>query len=372
MKYIYLFLFFLLTYCANSQEWDLIQGVNYLTNPVVIEDTLMGFNHFQDFVIFKNKKWDTIDYKTILIESVSDTVLKNQINALGISYSNFFNDFNNGKWIVLSGASDSFRSFIFFDNENKINVYDTYKQIDSINDTKINKVYYISFSNDSVPYFILSNKTERTSFVSLCKLQNNKIIEINKHYSPSSGSSSKSICFDSKNNFWLNNNDSLFYYSNDTISKSFSSSDFPKTNSLQGGLITKVCVDKSDKVYAVSNLFGIYIYDNNNWAVDSLFSTNCFAVSLMWHDNEFQNMELDSKGNLWLYHIMPFLYKRDKAGIWSKYIIPNASSMMENVGSGKCNGYVYDAILIDSKDRIWIYGIYIWKYWIYSPYEGDK
>jgi hypothetical protein len=371
MKKIFIFLLFLFPFDSNSQNWELIPALSWFTNPIILGDTLIGINDYKSLAVFKNKKWDTIDYKTTLIESVSDTIVKERIISFNASLSKIYLDNNNNKWTVLKGESDFFSSFIFFDNGNTIKIFDSYRQIDSSNDTKINNVYFIGFTNDSIPYFIMNNKVERTTCVSLCKLQDNKIIEIHKHYNSAHGSSSKGICFDSKNNFWFNNSDSLFYYSKDTISKRFALKDFPKTDYVQGGFITKVCIDANDKVYAVSSLFGLFFYENNIWILDTMFSANCFAVSLMWHDDEFQSMELDSKGNLWFYHIMPFLYRRDKTGIWSKYIIPNASCSLENVGAGKFNGYLFDSIIIDSKDRIWLFGISTGKYWIYLPDEGE-
>ncbi len=369
MKKLYFILIFIMI-CnpLNSQQWELIEGRSLFCNPMIEGDTLIGINEDEWLVSYKNRAWDSINYMQKLLESIEDTNIKKDRIANARCINSFYKDKNHNTMFIFDYSSIFTKTdMIFYDYGTKILNYEYYKQIDSVNPTKIYHVYFVDFDKNNCPYFIISNLNERVDYVSVCKMEDNRIIEINKHKSSSYGSSSKRICFDSNNGYWVNVNDSLFYYENDEVSKRFGLEDLPKSDYIQGGFFTKVVTD-SDITYVMTSQLALYTYQNNTWSFDSTFAFYQLTATLNAHDDEFQNINLDSQGCLWLYHSsQPFLFKRDKSLIWEKYLIPSARTNIDYGSGTDPNGAKYESNVIDSKDRIWLFTNWNGKYFIFTP-----
>lgn len=367
-KFSFLLFVFMICVPLNSQQWELIEGRSFFVNPMIEGDTLIGINEGEWLVSYKNRAWDSINYKQKLLESIDDTILYKNVIASEPYLNEIYRDNNKDNWSILHyNAIFAGKDIVLHDDYNKIRYYNYYKQLDSTNLTQIYSVFHVNFDKNNCPYFIISNVNERVDYVSVCKMENNQIIEINKHKSSSYGSQSKRICFDNKNGFWVNVNDSLFYYENDKVSKRFKLADLPKSDYIQGGFFTKVVTDE-DITYVMTSQLALLTYKDNTWIFDSTFAFYQLTSTLSAHDDEFQNIFLDTKGCVWLYHSsQPYLFKRDKSYNWEKYIIPSSCSLRDRGAGCSSDGTNYEIILLDSKNRIWIYNNWNCKYLIFSP-----
>ena len=346
-----------------ANDWEILNGLDLFRSPYTVGDTLYGLLGYSTLANYKNKKWEKYDIKSFLFESIQDSTKKANIKKISPPINNMFVDKNNKQWFLLGKQNVYFTSYIFSYDGTNVEFYDSYLQKDSANETILGNLCYLAFDNNNVPYISVKSKYSENNYI--CKLENNKFKEINQH--STYYVTCKGIYFDSKNNFWEIINDSIYYYINDKVSKGFRVADFPKTDGVMGGILTKLCIDKNDKVYAITNILGLYVYDDEKWSLDTLLNTYICATTPAFTDNKnFNNIYLDSKDNLWAHVTLPFLFKRDKLGNWTKYLIPCTNTTVDFGASS------FDYIYLGNKDRIWLYSFYEGNFLVFTPTIGKK
>ena len=365
MKSLYYFLIFISTAITlKGSSFEIIpnQFKNVLTEsitcPFIVNDTLYSYD-FNNYLIksYKNKKWCTEIYYDSIISKINNQAIIEKINTLSKYLFGIKKDKSGNLWLYT-------RDYILKYNGLITKCYDSFYIPDSSLTSSISFIYSLDLNNYEVPYIIIKSPNDSYQDF-ICKLENDTFKVKNLH--SSQVNIPKQVYFDSKNNFWETAGSVLNYYEDDKIIKTFSMSEMPKTEQLQGGYFTKICIDSKDKVYAVSNLLGIYIYENEKWSIDDYISSRQYAIRPDFEeDKSFDRMAIDSKDNLWINGTMfsSSLCKLNKDGIWSEILLPN----LPNYIFVEYEIYVhYDEMLIDYKDRIWLFYASPYRCIVYTP-----
>ncbi len=350
-RFIMFAMFLIIPISAKSEKWEVLRGINYFTNATsvwdsqnfTVDDTLCAYD------IRKGKLWKYIDRKWSakndlrkdLLDACSDTTLINIVNHPKFMINHIDYDKNKDMWLscsIQTGIGLSSKTcYLLRKTKSGISKHEKFYRTDSNRYEAITDIANVSFDNNNVPYVLCSSVftsiTENKNIYinNILKIENDSFRLIKSLPTETLTLDNKGVIrFDSKNNFWLANVSSLYYFVGDTLSRRFGIGiddyDLPQdyNDIVNVGAFVNIFLDKADNLTAVSNSDAIYTFSNNAWSLDTTASAFIRAVKLASSMAlTAETVQMDTMGNLWLApQVFPWIMHRDATGKWSYNLIP--------------------------------------------------
>lgn len=338
---------------AKSESWEVLRGIREFTTETCSGstqnyssgDTLIAHSPFNGtYKLWKyyDRKWTTTnDLRQDLLDATADTALISIITNPEFSIDHIDYDKENNMWlscnIQFGSGIEDISCYLLRKTPLGITKYDKFYRADSNRYEKISIIANINFDNFNVPYIMCSSPISSITQYQFVYINNVLKIENDSFKLIKSVPTEKLtidkegiIQFDSKNNFWLANAQSLYYFADDTLNHRYSTAnnslDLPQDSNgiVNIGCFVNIFVDDSDKLTAVSNSDAIYTFANNSWALDTCASAFIRSIRLVSSMSlTAEKVQMDKKGNLWLApEVFPYIMRRDSLGKWTYHLIP--------------------------------------------------
>lgn len=363
MKILHRFILFgflvLIPITAKSEKWEILRGINdFASNPDLKEtfnfsngDTLFAYSTYNsaenpsvtECRLWKyiDKEWTGYDLRSEISSNTTDTALISFLNHSEFRINTIDLDKDNNMWINCKIYTQLYSTFsiscLLKKTAEGITKYDKFYRADSNRYEAINEIAKVQFDNFNTPYIICysvlgkDSLNKKTFINNILKIEDDTLKLVMSLPLVSSLCDESSVFrFDSKNNFWLANISSLYYFAQDTLVKrygiGYDDNDLPRDSNglLNVGRFANIFVNSMDQLTAVASSDAIYTFSNNAWSLDTTASAFIrsvnFVSSMMLNADRVQ---MDKYNNLWIAPFaLPFLMQRDAGGKWTYHITP--------------------------------------------------